>query len=115
MNLLKLAAIASLMIAAAPALAQAAPPSETVKAIIAKGSKIDVGGQVYEQTYKADGTYSGASADQNGKWRADGKKLCMTPDALGQELCNEHPDGKKAGDTYEVQSDFGPLSFTIKP
>jgi hypothetical protein len=103
------------MLAAVPVIAQTpAPPSDTVKEIIAKGSKIDVQGQVYEQTYKADGTYAGADASQNGKYRVDGKKLCLTPDALGQELCNEHPDGKKSGDTYEITSDFGPMNFTIK-
>jgi len=120
MQALKYVAAASLLLAAVPVLAQTpapapgAPASDTVKEIIAKGSKIDVGGAVYEQAYKPDGSYTGAAEDQSGKYRVDGKKLCLTPDALGQELCNEHPDGKKSGDTYEITSDFGPMSFTIK-
>jgi hypothetical protein len=115
MNLIKLAAIGGLMLAAAPALAQGAPPSETVKLAIEKGTKIDAQGMIYEQTYAPDGTYKGAQEGDAGKWRADGKKLCLTPEALGQELCLEYPDGKKAGDTFEVASDFGPLNVTIKP
>src|SRR5690349_9484227 len=103
------------MLAAAPALAQGAPPSDTVKLAIEKGTKIDAQGMVYEQTYAADGTYKGAEEGDTGKWRGDGKKLCITPAAIGQEICLELPDGKKAGDTFEVTSDFGALNLTIKP
>lgn len=114
MKILNFVAIASLMLATVPALAQAAPASDTVKAAIEHGTKIDVMGMIYEQTYKADGTYTGAEGDAGGKYRVDGKKLCLTPDALGQELCMEYPDGKKSGDTFEVQSDFGAMNITIK-
>ena len=114
MKALRIALGIGLMLAATPAFAQAAPPSDTVKNIIEKGSKIDVGGMVYEQTYKPDGTYTGASDDAGGKYRVDGKKLCLTPAALGQELCSEYPDGKKSGDSFEVQSDFGAMTITIK-
>jgi hypothetical protein len=95
---------------ATPALAQ---ESDTIKLIIANGNKLSVMGMELELSYKADGTYSVAS-DQGGKYRVDGKKLCLTPDAIGQELCSEYPDGKKSGDSFDIQSDFGPLTITIK-
>jgi hypothetical protein len=114
MQALKYVAAASILLAAAPVLAQTAPASDTVKLAIEKGTKIDAGGMVYEQTYKPDGTYTGATDGDAGKYRADGKKLCLTPDALGQEICVEYPDGKKSGESFEVQSDFGPMMVSIK-
>jgi hypothetical protein len=120
MQALKYVAVASLLLAAVPVLAQTpaaapgAPASDTVKIAIEKGTKIDAGGMVYEQTYKADGSYTGATDGDAGKYRADGKKLCLTPDAIGQEICIEYPDGKKSGESFEAQSDFGPMTVSIK-
>jgi hypothetical protein len=120
MQALKYVAAASLLLTALPVLAQTpaptpgAPASDTVKIAIERGTKIDAGGMVYEQTYKPDGTYTGAAEGDAGKYRADGKKLCLTPDALGQEICVEYPDGKKAGESFEAQSDFGVMTVSIK-
>jgi hypothetical protein len=106
-------ALAALL--AAPALAQtpAAPPSDTVTTIMAKGMKIAVADMEFDLVFKPDGTYADPSG-MGGKYRVDGKKLCMTPDALGTELCNDYPDGKKTGDSFELASDFGPLTVTMK-
>lgn len=110
MKIFKLALAAGfLAMAAAPAVAE---DSDTIKTIIEKGNKLAVMDMEFTFTYKADGTYSDPSG-QGGKYRVDGKKLCLTPDAIGQELCSEYPDGKKSGDKFDVQSDFGPLSITI--
>jgi|SRR6185295_4012926 len=98
---------------AAPALAQAVAPTDTIKLIVEKGNKLSVMDMEFDFTYKADGTYADVSG-MGGKYRVDGNKLCLTPDALGQELCSEYPDGKKSGDKFDVQSDFGPLTITIK-
>lgn len=115
MQALKYVAAAAILLAAAPVIAQTpAPPSDTVKIAIERGTKIDAQGMIYEQTYKPDGSYAGAADGDAGKYRADGKKLCLTPEALGQELCMELPDGKKGGESFEVQSDFGALMFSIK-
>jgi hypothetical protein len=112
MKALKFIVAASMLVAvAAPAFAQ---DSDTIKLIIAKGNKLAVMGMEFNFVYKADGTYSDAASGMGGKYRIDGKKLCITPEALGQELCSEYPDGKKSGDTFDVQSDFGPLTITIK-
>ncbi len=114
MRTLKLAIAASLMLAAAPSLAQTpAAPNDTIQAIIAKGDALDVMGTVYTLTYSADGTYKDDQGS-GGKWRADGDKLCINPDAIGQELCSVYPGGKKSGDKFEIQSDFGAMMITIK-
>ena len=44
---------------AAPALAQTAPPSDTVKAVVEKGVTMEVAGQAGDIEYKPDGTFSG--------------------------------------------------------
>jgi len=118
MTTLKLTLAAAMLAAfAAPVLAQTpaagAPPNDTVKAIIEKGDVLDVMGMAYTLTYAADGTYKD-DQDSGGKWRADGAKLCITPDAIGQELCSDYPAGKKSGDKFEITSDFGPMTITIK-
>jgi hypothetical protein len=110
MKLLKLAIAAGLMLAAAPAFAD---ESVTIKTILEKGAKLSVMGMEFDLAYKPDGTYADPSG-MGGKYRVDGKKLCLTPDALGQELCSEYPDDKKSGDSFEIQSDFGPILITIK-
>jgi hypothetical protein len=111
MKALKFVMAASILLASAPAFAQ---DSDTIKLILSKGNKLAVMDMSFDFTYKADGTYTDAATMQGGKYRVDGKKLCLTPEALGQELCSEYPDGKKSGDKFDVASDFGPLSITIK-
>ena len=121
MQTLKLTiAVAALATFAAPVLAQtpapaapAAPPIDTIVAIVEKGDVLDVMGMPYTLTYKPDGSYTDDQGS-GGKWRADGAKLCITPDAIGQELCSEYPTGKKSGDKFEITSDFGPMTITIK-
>ena len=103
-------------LAAAPAFAQTpagGPPSDTVKLIVEKGMKLAVADMEFDLAFKADGSY-GDPSGQGGKYRIDGKKLCMTPDALGQELCNDYPDGKKSGDKFDLTTDFGPMTVTVK-
>jgi hypothetical protein len=112
---LKLALVCSVALAA-PAFAQApasAPPSDTIKLIVEKGMKLAVADMEFDLAFKADGSYADPSG-QGGKYRTDGNKLCMTPDAFGQEFCNEYPDGKKSGEKFDIVSDFGPMTVTVK-
>ena len=52
-------ALAAVLLAA-PALAQdAAPPSDTIKAVVEKGVTMEVAGQAGEIVYNPDGTFSG--------------------------------------------------------
>jgi hypothetical protein len=117
---LKLALVCGVVLAApafaTPAFAQAPagePPSDTVKLIVEKGMKLAVADMEFDLTFKTDGSYADPTG-QGGKYRTDGKKLCMTPDAFGQEFCNDYPDGKKSGDRFEIVSDFGPMNVTVK-
>jgi hypothetical protein len=113
---MKLTTIAlAAVLLAAPALAQtAAPPSDTVKAVLEKGVSIDVGGMVGEIEYKADGTFSGFDGQFAGTYKADGNKLCITVPGMIENQCQEYPAGKKSGDTFELTSDMGPLKTTIR-
>ncbi|MDP3740146.1 MAG: hypothetical protein Q8R02_22365 [Hyphomonadaceae bacterium] len=118
MQTLKLTiAVAALAAFAAPVLAQtpapAAPPIDTIVAIVEQGDVLDVMGMAYTLIYKPDGSYTDDQGS-GGKWRADGAKLCITPEAIGQELCSDYPAGKKSGDKFEITSDFGPMTVTIK-
>jgi hypothetical protein len=101
---------------AAPALAQdAAPPSDTVKAVVEKGVTMDVQGNVGTIEYKPDGTFSGFDGMFAGTYKTNGNKLCITVEAFGlNNQCTEYPDGKKSGDTFEIPSDMGPFTVTIR-
>jgi polyisoprenoid-binding protein YceI len=113
MKLTTIALAAALL--AAPALAQtAAPPSDTIKAVIEKGVTIEVGGMSGTIDYKPDGTFSGFDGQFEGTYKADGKKLCITVPGMIDNQCQEYPDGKKSGDTFELTSDMGPLKTTIR-
>lgn len=76
-------ALAAVLLAA-PALAQdAAPPSDTIKAVVEKGLSMGVAGQAGEIVYKPDGTFSGFEGQIEDKYRTDGNKLCITLEAFG--------------------------------
>ena len=110
---IKLALLAAAMIAA-PAYAQD-PPSDTVKAVIEKGVSMDVQGNVGTIEYKPDGTFSGFDGMFAGTYKANGKKLCITVEAFGLvDQCQEYPDGKKSGDSFELTSDMGAMMVTIR-
>ena len=108
-------ALAAAMLAA-PALAQdVTPPSDTVKAVVEKGVTMEVMGQAGDIEYKADGTFSGFDGQFEGTYKTNGNKLCITVEAFGMvDQCTEYPDGKVAGDTFEIPSDMGPLKVTIR-
>lgn len=116
MRVKTIALIAAAGLLAAPVLAQTppagAPPSDTVKEVIARGVMVNFGGMEVDFIYNADGTFAGAGGQFVGKYRVDGKKLCISSDMLPQEFCQEYPDGKKSGDTFDLTSDFG--SSTVK-
>ena len=100
---------------AAPALAQTAPPSDTVQAVVEKGVTMEVMGQAGDIEYKPDGTFSGFDGQFEGKYKTDGNKLCITVEAFGiVDQCTEYPEGKKPGDSFEINSDMGPLKVTIR-
>src|SRR5262245_10287398 len=102
---------------AAPALA--APPNDTLAAVVAKGTVIKATIQdmplELAMAYKADGTYTASVMGQEaggGTYTVDGDKLC-TKSQLG-EGCTSYPAGKKAGDSFEITSPtLGKATVTI--
>lgn len=102
---------------AAPAMA--APPNDTLAAVIAKGTviKATIQGMELElaMAYKADGTYTASVMGQEaggGTYTTDGDKLC-TKSQLG-EGCTPYPAGKKAGDSFKITSPtLGEATVTI--
>lgn len=110
-------ALAAAVLLCGTALAQTpapgAPPSDTVKEVIAKGVMVSFGGMEVDFSYNADGTFSGAGGQFVGKYRTDGNKICITADMLPQELCQEYPDGKKSGDSFDLTSDLGASTVKI--
>jgi phosphate-selective porin len=111
---LALLAAAAALVAPAIAIAQTAP-SDTVKAVVEKGVTMEVAGNAGDIEYKTDGTFSGFDGMFAGTYKTDGNKLCITVDAFGiVDQCQEYPDGKKSGDSFELTSDMGPMKVTIR-
>jgi len=113
---MRLTAIAlAVALIAAPALAQeAAPASDTIKEVTAKGVIFDVMGMEIDMDFKADGSFSGMAGAFAGTWKADGKKLCLTIPGMIENQCTEYPDGKKSGDSFEVVSEMGAMNVKIR-
>ncbi len=108
-------ALLSAVLFAAPALAQGAPPSDTVKAVVEKGVSMDVQGNVGDIEYKPDGTFSGFDGMFSGTYKTDGNRLCITVEAFGLvDSCQEYPDGKKSGDSFSMESPQGAMQVTIR-
>jgi hypothetical protein len=103
---------------AAPAFAQTpagAPASDSVKAVIEKGLIIDIMGMPVDMLFNKDGTFAAMQGAYPGKYRVDGKKVCLTSDAMPEESCIEVPDGKKSGDTFNMTlGELGETSAKIQ-
>ena len=111
---IRIEAMAALTLACAPAFAQATP-SETIKTVLAKGAIFTVQGQDYEFIPKADGSYANIKGDAMGRYRVDGKALCITPDAYRTEACFELPETKTSGDKFDVTNEHDqPATVTIR-
>jgi hypothetical protein len=105
-----LTAVLAAALLAGPALAQTAgaPASDTVKVALDKGLMVDIMGMPVDMAFNAkDGTVALMQGAYAGKYRADGKKICISLDVMPEETCMEIPDGKKSGDSFVVA--FGQL------
>lgn len=105
-------AAAALMCAGA-AFAQAPAAGTTLATVIAKGAVFSIQGMDIEMTFKPDGSFDGGGLF-GGKYKVDGKKLCLEITDFGMTTCSEYPDGKKSGDAFQIQTDMGPLDVRIK-
>jgi hypothetical protein len=111
---LKFAALAlAAGLIAAPALAQTV---DTIAAVVANGTTIEVEGQAFNIDYTADGKFTGGDGMFSGTWKkaTDGKLCISLPDMGVENQCTAYPEGKKAGDTFEIASDQGTMKVTIR-
>ena len=110
---LKLALLAAAALISTPALAQVAPPSDTLQAVVEKGIVMTVMGTEGEIEFKADGSWAGFGGAAMGTYTVDGPNLCITSD-MGT-ACSAYPDGKKSGDSFTITLDqFGDVPVKIR-
>jgi hypothetical protein len=111
---IRVEAVAAVMLACAPALAQA-PPSDTIKVVLQKGAVFTVEGRDYEFIPNPNGSYVDSKGTAMGRYRVDGGRLCITPAEYGTEACFEMPDGKRTGDRFAVTNEHDqPATVTIR-
>ena len=103
---IRLKAFAAVLLATAPALAQAAP-NDTIKLVLAKGAVLAADGQNYEFASRPDGSYTDTAGAPMGTYRVDGGTLCITPAIYGREVCFPIPEGKHSGDKFESVNQHG--------
>ena len=108
--------LAAAVLLSAPAFAQGAAASDTVKAIVEKGVSVEIGGFAGNLDYKADGTFSGFDGQYEGTCKVDGSKMCFTSSAVGQDnACFDYPAGKTSGDKFKItDANVGEIEITIK-
>jgi hypothetical protein len=111
---IRIEALAAVLLACAPAFAQA-PPSDTLKVVLAKGAVFTVEGRNYEFVPRPDGSYADIKGAAMGKYRIDGKTLCVTPTEYGTEACFVFPEAKASGDKFDVTNEHGqPAAVTMR-
>jgi phosphate-selective porin len=106
-------AAAALMVAGSAFAQTSAAAGSTIANVLAKGTVMNVQGMDIEFTYKPDGTFDGGGLFA-GKYKVDGNKICLEIPDFGVTSCSEYPDGKKSGDSFQIQTDMGPIDVKIK-
>jgi hypothetical protein len=99
---------AALSTLAAPALAG------TLDEVVKHGIVIDVQGTQVDVKYTPDGKFTAMDGQITGAWKIDGDKLCTSSNFDPNTTCIAYPKDKKPGDTFDVSSDQGTASVTIK-
>ena len=113
MRLTTLALAAAML--AAPAMAQSAPPSDTLQAIVAKGMTMSVMGMSGNMDFTKEGNFSGFDGQFAGTYKLDGAKLCLTVPGMIENQCTEYPTGKKSGDKFTIaDANIGDIEITIR-
>ncbi len=87
----------------------------TLQHVIANGVTLSIQGMEIPIKYAEDGSFSGDAMGMPfaGTWRIDGKSLCTTSDFQPEEACSEYPDGMGPGDSFETESEMGPITIKI--
>jgi hypothetical protein len=111
---IRIEALAAVLLASAPAFAEA-PPSDTLKVVLAKGAVFTADGRDYEFIPRPDGAYTDIKGTVMGRYRIDGAMLCVTPTEYGSEACLVFPEAKVSGDKFVVTNEDGePVTATIR-
>jgi hypothetical protein len=111
---IRIEALVAVLLACAPAFAQA-PPSNTLRAVLQKGAVFTADGRDYEFVPRQDGSYADIKGAVMGKYRIDGKTLCVTPAEYGTEACFDFPDAKGSGDKFEIRNEHDqPATVAIR-
>ena len=103
-----LAALASVVAIAAPALA------DTNSEIVAHGMIVTIAGNDIDLSFTPDGKFSGLEGQLIGTWKIDGEKLCTTSNLAPEENCSVFPADKKSGDSFEITNEQGTATVRIK-
>jgi hypothetical protein len=109
-----LLSLSSLVLIAAPAMAQTAPANaDTYKAIVEHGLVLVTPGADIDVKFTPDGRFVAFGGLSKGVWKIVGDKLCTTPDDTLIETCAAYPAGKKSGDKFEFDSPNGRAAVRI--
>ena len=106
----------SLIVAAAPAIAQTAPVAnaDTYKAVVEHGVVIVTPGLEIDVKFNPDGTFIALGGASKGTWKIVGDRMCSTPGETLIESCAVYPAGKKSGDQFELDAPGGRVPVRIK-
>ncbi|MBI1361826.1 MAG: hypothetical protein GC155_16240 [Alphaproteobacteria bacterium] len=99
---------AALLALSAPAFA------DTLQEVTTRGITMNIQGMDIDVLYTPDGKFTAMDGQVTGTWKIDGDKMCTTSNFNPEETCTEYPKGKKSGDTFDLTSDQGTVTITIK-
>lgn len=99
----------------APAFADdGAAPNDTITYMVANGVQVAGQGGDYVISFGEDGTFADESGTLSGTWKASGDEHCLSVPGLFEDMCSDYPAGKTGGDTFDIQTDMGPMTVTLK-
>ncbi|MEZ5937781.1 MAG: hypothetical protein R3C52_06125 [Hyphomonadaceae bacterium] len=105
-----------LLVAASAAAVVAAPAfADTLTNVTTKGVIMSIQGMEIPVNYAEDGTFSGVAMDMpfSGTWAIKDGQLCTTSDFQPDERCVAYPEDKNPGDSFEIESEMGPITVKI--
>lgn len=110
----KLALTIAVLALATPAFADdAAEANDTITHMIANGAVVSAQGAEYVLSFEADGSFADDAGMVAGTWKATGNQHCLSIPGMIDDMCSEYPDGKTAGDTFDIETEMGPMTVTL--
>ena len=86
----------------------------TLDEVVKNGIVIDIQGTQIDVKYTPDGKFTAMDGQITGEWKIDGEKLCSNSNFDPTMNCIAYPKDKKPGDTFDLTSDQGTATVTIK-